>query len=89
MIDMFMLYADETLSILRDLKNGQDSEEWKKAAHKLKGSAANLGAQNLSDICYLAEQTYAQDDIRKDELFDKIETAYHQVRNMLSQDSYV
>lgn len=89
LIDMFMLYADETLSILRDLKNGQDSEEWKKAAHKLKGSAANLGAQNLSDICYLAEQTYAQDDIRKDELFDKIETAYHQVRNMLSQDSYV
>lgn len=55
MIDMFLDYADESIAMMRDTSDFEDPEEWKKAAHKLKGSAANFGAMRLATLCGTAE----------------------------------
>lgn len=53
--DLFLSQAEQSM---RDLENNCSDgycEYWKKAAHKLKGSAANLGAEELSALCKDAE----------------------------------
>lgn len=83
LIEMFMTYAEESLEILENGSDGAD-EEWKKAAHKLKGSAANLGAQALSAMCFEAEQNFTQDKAAKERIFTNILASYSQVRSLLS-----
>jgi two-component system sensor histidine kinase/response regulator len=87
LIDMFITYAEESIIVLKkcclDI-NGND--EWKKAAHKLKGSAANLGATLLSDACYEAEIAFEADAKLKQKFLEKIITTYDQVcRSLRSQ----
>lgn len=54
---IFMNQAQESLlqmqQSLTDIAQG--AETWRKAAHKLKGSSANLGADRLADLCKTAE----------------------------------
>lgn len=83
LIDMFILYADETLQILNENRSGGMCEVWQKAAHKLKGSAANLGAKTLSDVCYKAEKASDADNTVKDQLFGAITHSYKQVCDIL------
>lgn len=83
LIDMFILYADETLQILNENRSGGTCEVWQKAAHKLKGSAANLGAKTLSDVCYKAEKASDADNTVKDQLFGAITHSYKQVCDIL------
>ena len=53
---IFMSNADETVSRLQESLHKQDSESWRKAAHRLKGASGNLGAGTLSDLCAQAEK---------------------------------
>ncbi len=85
LIEMFITYAEESLEILKNCQDGED-EEWKKAAHKLKGSAANLGAQALSDVCMEAEQGFDQDKGSKEEILTGILASYEQVTNLLNKE---
>lgn len=83
LIEMFMTYAAESLDILRNCEDGED-EEWKKAAHKLKGSAANLGAQALSELCKTAEQGFDQDKATKEQILTNILSSYKQLIGLLN-----
>ena len=85
LIEMFITYAEESLEILKTCSDGED-EEWKKAAHKLKGSAANLGAQALSDICFQAEQGFDQDKETKERILTDILSSYEQVIQLLNNE---
>lgn len=82
LIEIFTTYAEESLEILRNCQNGED-EEWKRAAHKLKGSAANLGAQALSDMCFEAERNFDQDEAVKEKIVIGILSSYEQVSTLL------
>ncbi|MEM6781002.1 MAG: ATP-binding protein [Pseudomonadota bacterium] len=53
--DVFLSQAEESMQDLENNVTEGYNENWKKAAHKLKGSAANLGAADLSDLCKTAE----------------------------------
>ena len=53
--EMYQLFIDSTDEYLENLKNASSLEEKKKAAHALKGSAANIGAEDLSAACKKAE----------------------------------
>ena len=86
LIEMFITYAEESLEILRNCSDGAD-EEWHNAAHKLKGSAANLGAQALSDICFEAEEGSDQNKETKEQILTDILTSYEQVCVLLKKDS--
>jgi PAS domain S-box-containing protein len=79
LIQMFNIYAEESLQILSFSLKDDQADEWRKAAHKMKGSAANLGATALSEACFLAEQNYQADEIRKNLILDDIMKAYKMV----------
>ena len=76
LISLFMTYATESLDILKDCVQTPNPEEWRKAAHKLKGSAANLGAKTLANHCLIAEQAYNDPDVRKEDLFKAIQNSF-------------
>ena len=84
LIEMFVHYAEESLETLKNCKSGED-EEWKKAAHKLKGSAANLGAQALSVACFEAEQAYDRDANTKKQILIGVLASYGEVAKMLQK----
>lgn len=89
LIDMFIHYADETLETLNLAKDSQDDEIWKKSAHKLKGSAANLGANCLSEMCYKAEILENNNTESKEDLYLEIKEAYQNVRIELLNNKMV
>lgn len=64
-LDLFFTQVDLSLQQLEESCISDEHAEWKKAAHKLKGSAANLGANPLRNICEFAEKNYEQDKILK------------------------
>ena len=82
MIDIFLDYADESISIMRKALESNDKDSWSKAAHKLKGSAANFGADMLADLCGHAEiSDFMQSD--STEMLASIEKNYHMVIDQL------
>ncbi|MGH1398208.1 MAG: ATP-binding protein [Alphaproteobacteria bacterium] len=83
LIEMFTTYAKESLRTLKNYQNEED-EEWRKAAHKLKGSAANLGAQALSDACFEAEEGFEESAAIKEKILDNILTSYEKVVKALN-----
>ena len=53
--EVFELFREQTQMWLRLLTVEADSEDWKSAAHSLKGSARGIGAFGLADCCEAAE----------------------------------
>jgi HPt (histidine-containing phosphotransfer) domain-containing protein len=78
--------AQAELSIEMMCRNCSSGEKtgWKEAAHKLKGSAANLGAAQLAGICAAAEQAYAEEGWKKREHLDRVVENYVLVRDLLA-----
>ena len=64
LLTLFFEQADFSIAALKDAVENDNHEEWKKASHRLKGSAANLGANPLSRLCADAE---ANPDMNQDD----------------------
>ncbi|MGH1456841.1 MAG: response regulator [Alphaproteobacteria bacterium] len=58
LLDLFFDQVELSLMALNEGCVNDDPEEWKKAAHKFKGSAANLGATALCGSCENAEKNF-------------------------------
>lgn len=58
---MFFEHVTEALKELEPLCSG-DSDRWKSLSHRIKGSAANFGAEPLASIASRAEKNYACDE---------------------------
>lgn len=84
LIDLFILYANETLIEILEALRANDNHRWEQATHKLKGSAANFGANQLATICYQAEVSYSEPVEVKKDLMQKINMAYDAVKVVLS-----
>ncbi len=77
----FINSAEECLAILEDQN---DANKWREAAHALKGSSINLGAENLFGLCKKAQDEYASSiDFRKS-LTEAIKEEYHKVKAFLT-----
>ncbi len=64
--DLFLEHAVDMLAGLRDCCIDGVSKEWYELAHQLKGSAINVGAYRLRDLCNMAQNSIsasAQDRI--------------------------
>ena len=84
LIGIFINYAEDSLQTMKVHLDDGDEDSWKKAAHKLKGSAANLGAQRLSELCYEAEKAaYQTSGSEKGLLFERIEGSYSELLAVL------
>lgn len=76
LIAMFTTYAYESIEVMRMNINNADGDIWRKAAHKLKGSAANLGARVLSDVCLIAEKNADVGAQQKEVMFQNVEKSF-------------
>ncbi len=83
LIELFISNAEETLKLIKQHTKIGDNEEWENATHRLKGSAANLGAKNLSDICSQAEKASRENEETKRILYRCIMESYEEVRDNL------
>lgn len=79
MISLFTDYAEESIAIMKDHCGNGLETDWKKAAHRLKGSAANLGAMQLSALCALAEDSFTKSEDMKKDILANILKSYQQV----------
>lgn len=89
LIDMFIQYADETLKILEACVDTSENHVWQQASHKLKGSAANLGANRLSEICYKAEKIDDCPANTKEGLYTQILSEYQTACSHLLKMNYL
>ena len=64
LVDAFQVEGEGGLAALRAAVGQGDPEAMAKAAHRLKSSAANLGARTMADLCASIEN--AGDDGRMD-----------------------
>ncbi|TVZ41140.1 PAS domain S-box-containing protein [Alteromonadaceae bacterium 2753L.S.0a.02] len=55
LVGMFLEQFDERIQDIVDAIEGNDAEQLAKAAHSLKGSSANLGANMLAEVCFELE----------------------------------
>ncbi len=83
-IGMFQRVTEESLAIMSANAGDGENENWKRAAHKLKGSAANFGANYMKDCCVQAEQLSDASALDKGQLLFMIQQAYDGVRNFLA-----
>ena len=88
--EFFSLFLEQTSDVMTTLRSALDSgdcEEWRGAAHKLKGSSANLGAFALSKACENAQCAWTDGLDVKQSLFASIQKelgrieAFMQVRS--------
>ncbi len=83
--EMFDSAGKVSVTELKDhVKNG-DSEIWRKAAHKLKGASANLGAEKLSEKCLKLEQAYEDSDENKKLLLDELLIEFEAVKQFFEE----
>lgn len=83
-IGMFQRVTEESLSIMAANSGDGPNEEWKRAAHKLKGSAANFGANYMKECCKQAEHLSDASALDKAQLLFMIQQAYDSVRSFLA-----
>lgn len=83
LLHMFFEQAEISLSSLLQSKSINNDDGWKAAAHKLKGSAANVGANNLASICEHAEKNATQDECAKETMLENICACLDQTKTFL------
>jgi|GEM_PF-576069 len=78
---LFLDQAQEMVDILEKNtdKNGYDA--WKSAAHRLKGSAGNLGAMKLHHLCKRAEAHFEDFEPKKMEMLAAIQVEIRRIQS--------
>ncbi|MCA3243754.1 MAG: response regulator [Alphaproteobacteria bacterium] len=78
------LFMDNTSRALESLSEAEfGSEDWRKTAHRLKGSAASLGMFGLADLASQAETV--PEGSRKEELLMAMSVAFEDVRTFATR----
>ena len=81
MVDLFLKVGEESLNVLKThIASNNGNEDWWHAAHKLKGSSAQIGANELSAFCQKAEQDYQSPHDEKGILLANVEAGLASVR---------
>lgn len=76
LIEIFLTYGEETIALIRMAMENSDYAQWRSMCHKLKGSAANLGAISLSHVCAVAEALPDPIGEAHAKIFDNINSEY-------------
>ena len=85
LFSLFSEQADLTLDDMEQYCEESHANEWKSAAHKLKGAAANLGAEKLSALCFEAESGFTAPRDKKRAILSSIRKSYKEVQSFLDQ----
>tara|TARA_R110001592_G_scaffold20926_25_gene84903 strand:- start:30142 stop:30672 length:531 start_codon:yes stop_codon:yes gene_type:complete len=63
------------------------TDQWKAAAHKLKGAAGYVGAEQMKTLCAHAQNMEAANTEERTRTYEKIEQSYNAVRHFLEERS--
>ncbi len=80
---LFTLFYDQAQSViqlLQDHVNDHDDDAWKAATHRLKGAAANLGANRLQYFCKKGEESFTATRDEKQAMLADISEETERVR---------
>ena len=80
LLDLFFEQASLSVVELDAALGKEDHEAWEKVAHRLKGSAANLGAHILSGACAEAEAEFQTDHASKTMFLISIKASLNDVQ---------
>lgn len=83
LLDLFFEQTVMSIQELQEYMTSGDNEGWKKAAHRMKGAAANLGAAPLSEACKAAELNPGASDEKKTEMIKDIKANLSALRAFL------
>lgn len=84
LLDTFFEDSVQRLADLKQHVSEQDAEALRRTAHSLKGSASNLGASGLADLCLKAEEMGLQGNLSDaGPLVDDIHSEYQAVSAQL------
>ncbi len=83
LIESFLQQSEKNMSIFKDNLISGESTPWIEAAHMLKGGAAGVGAERLSELCEKAQSMKAVSADERVQIFKQIENAYALVSQAL------
>lgn len=80
---VYIRQSEDTIEDLRQALESGDDTQWKKAAHKLKGSSQTFGAGALSALCLEAEMGHEASIEAKKKWLAKIEDSFARVKECI------
>lgn len=84
--DIFLKVGTQSLDMLKSSSESKTkNDDWKNAAHRLRGSAAQIGAHGLSALCHTAEQGYQSLPQEKKLVLGDIESAFAAVKDFFQK----
>lgn len=86
--ELFDIFVDQMglgLTSLEAYYGDASKSEWRAAAHRFKGAAANLGAEKLASLCFDAEQGFDGSEIVKKEILTAIVNEADNVQSFILQ----
>ncbi len=83
LLDLFFEQAELSLVELKESLADNNNDSWGKAAHRLKGAAANLGAAPLAEACKNAEDGYEETPPNKEAMLATIQKTLEELQNFL------
>ncbi|MBA3353836.1 MAG: response regulator [Blastocatellia bacterium] len=89
LIDLYQESSTEQLGLLRTAIDDCNAAEVKRIAHLLKGSSANIGAEQIAEVCLEMEKTWADDKIAPEDpwaLFTTLEEEMNLAVNELNKE---
>lgn len=78
------LFADHAPTTLAGLAAAETPQEWRAAAHSLKGSANAIGAHHLAKLAGDAERTYPDEEAKQAQLA-AVQAAFEAARDYIAQ----
>ncbi len=81
---IFFSAAEEKINEMAGARRNNELPQWKKAAHYLKGSAANLGMESLAEYCRVAEQSPRVSYAEASSMLDVIRHELQRVQDFFS-----
>ncbi len=86
MVTLFTSHAESAIRQARDAVAAGDFDGVRRAAHALKSSAGNVGAQQLQDLAGRMEQMAEKGTGDIQPLMTDLESAYFRARDRLNQE---
>ena len=89
LLELFLQDSEKSLELLSTQCVDEPSETWREAAHRMKGGAANVGAQGLRSLCEQAQHLEKATSKERQKLYKEIQTAFLDVKTHLQQEGLI
>lgn len=82
---LFEVFISSSIECIENMKKSvvENNELWRKNAHALKGTAFNLGANPLGELCKTAQEKFASGQSEKQLMLNQIEEEFGKVKSFI------